>query len=310
MNYYNEFDPFAASRLERLIAAGLIPKGHVDTRSITDVSAGDLAGYTQCHFFAGIGGWSRALQLAGVPETTRLWTGSCPCQPFSVAGKQRGTEDERHLWPVWRDLIEKCQPSILLGEQVASPAGRDWLSSVRTDLEALGYAVGGADLCAAGIGAPHIRQRLWFVGLADSDCKRLLGESILLRGDKPGWISEENTEATGGGSTLRLGDTHNQGSQGRQGVQERTSELLAGTTGLADWDTNPNSNPIYRIAKTHDSFWGTADWIYCRDEKWRCVEPGTFPLVDGLPERVGYIEVFGNAIVPQIAAVFIKAALE
>jgi DNA (cytosine-5)-methyltransferase 1 len=138
-------------------------------------------------------------------------------------------------------------------------------------LEALGYAVGGADLCAAGIGAPHIRQRLWFVG---------------------------------------LGDTNNSGSQGRQGVQERTSELLAGTTGLADWDTNPNSNPIYRIAKTHDSFWGTADWIYCRDEKWRCVEPGTFPLVDGLPERVGYIEVFGNAIVPQIAAVFIKAALE
>ena len=271
MNYYNEFDPFAASRLERLIAAGLIPKGYVDTRSITDVSAGDLAGYTQCHFFAGIGGWSRALQLAGVPETTRLWTGSCPCQPFSNAGRRRGTDDERHLWPVWRDLIEKCQPSILLGEQVASPAGRDWLSSVRTDLEALGYAVGGADLCAAGIGAPHIRQRLWFVG---------------------------------------LGDTHNSGSQGRQGVQERTSELLAGTTGLADWDTNPNSNPIYRIAKTHDSFWGTADWIYCRDEKWRCVEPGKFPLVDGLPERVGYIEVFGNAIVPQIAAVFIKAALE
>jgi DNA (cytosine-5)-methyltransferase 1 len=270
VNYYNEIDPKAAKRLRSLISAGFIPPGHVDERSIADVRPSDLEGFTQCHFFAGIGGWPEALRIAGVSSDTRLWTGSCPCQPFSSAGRRKGTADERHLWPVFRDLVAECKPPVVLGEQVASADGRTWLSVVRFEMEILGYAVGAADLCAAGVGAPHIRQRLWFVG---------------------------------------LGDTNNSGSQGRQGVQERTSELLAGTTGLADWDTNPNSNPIYRIAKTHDSFWGTADWIYCRDEKWRCVEPGTFPLVDGLPERVAHLRGYGNAIVPQVAATFIKAAL-
>ena len=85
MTYYNEFDPFAAQWLRNLIKAGLIPAGDVDERSITEVKPADLRGYAQCHFFAGIGGWSLALELAGVPESTRLFTGSCPCQPFSSA---------------------------------------------------------------------------------------------------------------------------------------------------------------------------------------------------------------------------------
>lgn len=60
-NYYNEFDPKAAAALKQLIVDGLIPQGDVDDRSITEVTPSDLAGYTQCHFFAGIGGWSSAL---------------------------------------------------------------------------------------------------------------------------------------------------------------------------------------------------------------------------------------------------------
>lgn len=84
--YYNEIDPFAAAWLRRLIARGLIAPGDVDTRSITDVRADDLVSYVQCHFFAGIGGWSLALRLAGWPDDRPVWTGSCPCQPFSGAG--------------------------------------------------------------------------------------------------------------------------------------------------------------------------------------------------------------------------------
>ena len=126
MNYYNEFDPKAAAWLRQLIAAGLIPPGEVDTRSITDVSPNDLRPFMQCHFFAGIGGWPLALQLAGWPATRPVWTGSCPCQPFSSAGKQLGTADERHLWPVFANLIRECRPSVVFGEQVASAAGRAW----------------------------------------------------------------------------------------------------------------------------------------------------------------------------------------
>jgi len=166
--YYNENDPHAAAWLRNLIAAGLIADGTVDERSIADVQPADLRGFTQCHFFAGIGIWSHALRLAGWPDDRPVWTGSCPCQPFSAAGKGKGEADERHLWPAFFRLIRECRPASLFGEQVAAAAGRAWLDLVCTDLEGAGYAVGAANLCAAGAGAPHIRQRLYFVAHAES----------------------------------------------------------------------------------------------------------------------------------------------
>jgi len=165
--YYNEIDPYAAQWLRNLIAENHIAPGDVDERSIVDVKADDLKGYTQCHFFAGIGGWSYALRLAGWSDNRAVWTGSCPCQPLSLAGKREGHADERHLWPAFHDLIEKCSPSVVFGEQVASPDGREWFAGVRADLEDLGYASGAADLCAAGVGAPHPRQRLYWVAYLD-----------------------------------------------------------------------------------------------------------------------------------------------
>ena len=157
MNYYNDNDPFAVKWLRELIKDGLIPEGDIDDRSITDVRPSDLAGYVQYHFFAGIGGWSYALRLAGWEDDRPCWTGSCPCQPFSVAGKGEGLNDPRHLWPAFRWLIAQCKPSTVFGEQVASKDGRSWLAGVRADLERMGYRVGAADLCAAGIGATHMR---------------------------------------------------------------------------------------------------------------------------------------------------------
>lgn len=160
--YYNENDPKAAAWLRELILRGHLPEGDVDDRSIADVAVSDLRGYGQCHFFAGIGGWPHALRLAGWPDEKPVWTGSAPCQPFSQAGQRKGYDDERHLAPVWLGLIEQCRPATIFGEQVASAAGRNWLSDLRLEMERLGYAVGAADLCAAGAGAPHIRQRLFF----------------------------------------------------------------------------------------------------------------------------------------------------
>lgn len=166
MNYYNEHAPKAAAWLRELIKQGLIPAGDVDTRSIVDVQPEDLRLYTQCHFFAGIGGWSYALQLARVPTTTRLWTGSCPCQPFSTAGKGLAQADERHLWPVFFNLISQCRPELVFGEQVASAIGHGWLDGISTDLEAEGYTCGAVVLGAHSVSAPNQRQRLYWV--ADS----------------------------------------------------------------------------------------------------------------------------------------------
>ncbi len=165
--YYNEWDPYAAQWLRNLIAAGHIADGDVDERSICEVDSEDLVGYDQCHFFAGIGGWGLALRLAGWPDDRAVWTGSCPCQPFSTAGKGGGFADERHLWPEFHRLIEKRSPPVIFGEQVASKDGLSWLDLVCADLEKAGYAAGAADLCAASVGAPHVRQRLFWVADAD-----------------------------------------------------------------------------------------------------------------------------------------------
>ncbi|MGD0072942.1 MAG: DNA cytosine methyltransferase [Candidatus Binataceae bacterium] len=168
--YYNEHDRYVAQWLRNLIAAELIAPGDVDDRSILEVQPSDLTAYTQCHFFAGIAGWSYALRLAGWPDEREVWTGSCPCQPLSIAGRRKGDADERHLWPAFYSLIAERKPPVVFGEQVANNDGREWLAGVRADLESLGYACGAADLCAASVGAPHRRARLYWVG--DSDPQR------------------------------------------------------------------------------------------------------------------------------------------
>lgn len=166
--YYNEIDLYAAQWLRNLIAAGHVAPGDVDDRDIREVKADDLKGYEQCHFFAGVGGWSVALRQSGWPDDRPVWTGSCPCQPFSAAGAGKAANDERHLWPAWFSLIAECGPSIIFGEQVEAAIGWGWLDVVFNDLEAKGYSCGATVLPACGIGAHHIRQRLWFV--ADAQC--------------------------------------------------------------------------------------------------------------------------------------------
>lgn len=161
--YYNEIEPFAVDWLRGLIKEGIIADGEVDSRSIADVTGADLAGFTQCHFFAGIGGWSYALRLAGWPDNRPVWTGSCPCQPFSDAGKKQTFSDARHLWPQFRRLIAEQNPPTVFGEQVASKDGVEWADRVAADFEASGYAFGTIILPASSVGAPHQRDRFYFV---------------------------------------------------------------------------------------------------------------------------------------------------
>ncbi|MCJ7543668.1 MAG: DNA cytosine methyltransferase [Phycisphaerae bacterium] len=161
--YYNEIDAYAAGWLRNLIGAGLIAPGDVDQRAIQDVQPDDLRGYAQCHFFAGIGGWSLALRLAGWPDDRPVWTGSCPCQPFSSAGKRLGDKDPRHLWPQFRQLICLCDPPVVFGEQVASKAASAWLDHAFDDLECMDYACGTAVIPACSVAAPMLRYRIFFV---------------------------------------------------------------------------------------------------------------------------------------------------
>ena len=305
--YYNEIEPFAAQWLRNLIEAGHIAPGDVDERSIVDIRPSELAGYTQCHFFAGIGVWSYALRLAGWPDERPVWTGSCPCQPFSAAGKGGGFDDERHLWPAFHHLIRECRPPVVLGEQVASKDGLAWLDLVQADLEGTGYASAAVDLCAAGVGAPHIRQRLWWVGerLADADQQQWNG-----RGDAgPRWRGEPTDD----GGSGRLADAECVGRERREGVSAGR-EHDRKNAGWVEGDDGPVSvgqtGDGPRRPRPADGFWRDADWLFCRDGKWRPVEPGTFPLAHGAPARVGRLRAYGNAIVAQAAATFIGAYLD
>lgn len=297
--YYNEIDPYAADWLRNLIKAGHIAPGVVDERSIEDVSPVDLTDFTQCHFFAGIGAWSLALRQTGWPDDRPVWTGSCPCQPFSSAGKSAGFDDERHLWPAWFHLIEQRRPRVIFGEQVASKDGLNWLDLVQADLEGARYANGAVDLCAAGVGAPHIRQRLFFVGDSDYSGPQEHGQ--------PGRVHLGITDRTGShgldiDTSVLDGVADSADSRRRESLQPvpgEISERSRGDSLIDQGDPGPTNG-----------LWRAVDWLLCRDGKWRCVRPGTFPLVDGAPGRVGRLRAYGNAISPEVARIFIESYLE
>lgn len=386
--YYNEIDGFAAGWLRNLMDHDLIPRGDVDEKDIRKLGSSTIAGQWTCHFFAGIGGWAHALELAGWPADLVVWTGSCPCQPFSSAGKRKGEADDRHLWPAWRELISAGRPPIIFGEQVASEDGRRWLAGVQADVEEMGYAFGAADLCAAGIEAPHIRQRLFWVADYGSNgrdkspkmARARTGESIAGDGREDSGMA--NAEDSDGGSKQQqespgcgwpgsaggggLGKSDSAGSQqGREAAAAARYGHTADTTsGLDDAMCPRHGGPEDEICTGRDAFgrsggvgdsdsgelegrsgqparkeqptaagaglWADRRWIPCTDGKSRCTQHGALPLAYGLPRSLGTsspredrlrldaakafykgsLKGYGNAIVPALAAEFIKAYLE
>ena len=314
MNYYNEYDKKTAMWLRELIKSGLIPDGIVDDRSIVEVNPDELRGYTQCHFFAGIGGWSVALQLAGWPADRPVWTGSCPCQPFSSAGKGLGDKDERHLWPVFFDLIRECRPDTVFGEQVASAIGHGWLDGISADLESEGYACGATVLGAHSVGAPHIRQRLYWVADSQSGGLGIDGSASREAGH-----TDQCSETVGLAHTC--GNGRDQGGQcqpteggdcGDSGLgnsNDEGSQKHGGSDELHLWVTNgQDTNGLSVNSGLHS--WGGAVWLPFGDGKQRRVEPGISCMAHGVPARVVRLRGYGNAIVPKVASAFIEAFLD
>lgn len=269
--YYNEFDPYAAQWLKNLIADGLIAQGDVDERSITEVSADDLAGYTQCHFFAGIGLWSLALRNAGWPDDRPVWTGSCPCQPFSTAGRKEALDDDRHLFPAWFSLISQHRPPTIFGEQVARKNGLAWFDTVSSELETINYAVGMAVTSAGGLGAAHIRERQYFLAQRMADSYSHVPTSVSGNWSEP--------LSTAGGRAYYQ-------SSGRSPLHQ-----------LQKWQSL--KHPL-----------NDCDFLEGLDNLWRPVERGTLPLAYDHPKRVDQLRAIGNAIVPAQAEHFIRAAME
>jgi len=324
--YYNDNDRFCAQWLRNLCEAGLIPAGDVDERDIRDVQPGDIAGYDQCHWFAGLGAWALALRLAGWPADRFVWTGSCPCQPFSVAGAQAGADDERHLWDAWFRLIRECRPDCVVGEQVPGAIGFGWLDRVCADMEASDYACGAVVLGAHSVGAPHIRQRLWW-------CAQRLDHAAGARCDGAGFGAEDEARdearmrgpecgcATGG-----LADADRQPAElqfaagGNAGSGAGEVPCGHGSTGgvadavSAGWSARRPGAGDGQAAGGGASFWSDAVWLPCLDGKARRAQPDIFPLAAngewGSGSRVGILRAAGNCISPPLAAEFIRAVME
>lgn len=300
--YYNEIEPYAAAWLERLIAAGEIAPGDVDRRDIRDVRPDDLRSYTQCHFFAGIGIWSLALRGAGWPDDRPVWTGSCPCQPFSASGARGGFADERHLWPHWHWLISQRRPRTVFGEQVASKDGLAWVDLVSADLEGTDYTGWINDLCSAGVGSPNMRQRLYFVAERMGDAFGAGLEGFSRHGDSTPGRPIQARSASPTGQPRRLADADLSDARAQR---QQPGRKLVGPRG----DPRDRDGDAGRPGPVN-GLWRDADWLGCRDGKWRPVEPGTFPLAHGYPDRLGKIRAYGNAINAAVAQEFVEAYLD
>lgn len=382
MDYYNEIDPYCVEWLGNLMDAGVIGRGEIDTRSIEDVTPNDLRGFTQCHFFAGIGVWSYALRQAGWPVDRPVWTGSCPCQPFSASGKRGGFDDERHLWPAWLWLIRGSRPDNVFGEQVASKDGLAWLDLVSDDMAGEKYAFAPMDICAASVGAPNIRQRIYFASVAHAYdaglerwiepgstgfIERLAGKRSLV--NRMALTPREFHNRIGNGGAIGRPEYSNGGdarglanaNAGRWGWKQDGSGGIGDGTeterdqgdgrvepgsqfgGVADssgfrrepaegyetvdvaatgvqgstrqqWVRDELSANVFVSGNGRPSpvngFWRDSDWIFCRDNSWRPIEPGSFPLAHGAPGRVGRLRAYGNAINAEVAIEHISAFLE
>lgn len=314
--YYNEIDPFAAEWLRRLILFGHIAPGDVDERDIRDVSPDDLRGYTQHHFFAGIGVWSYAARQAGWPDDRPLASGSCPCQPFSAAGRRSGVEDERHLWPAQYHLIRECGFPVWVGEQVASKDGLAWLDIVSADMEGAGYAGGAVDICSAGFGSPNIRQRLYLAWVADASGERRegtaertqsdggvrfgLGGQVgglghaanprslsgshpgIHRGEEGAGTRDAESQRSGAdGASIRLADADEQGSR-RRGIQGHGEGDSEGLRPVVERSAGLGAHDGMGGAVLHpgptNGYWRDADWLLCRNP---AGEPSWRPVEPG-----------------------------
>lgn len=330
--YYNEIEPYAAQWLRNLIAAGHIAPGDVDERSIEDVHPDDLKPYTQCHFFAGVGVWSLALRRAGWPDDRPVWTGSCPCQPFSSAGEGLGFDDDRHLWPDFAWHIRERSPGVIFGEQVASKDAEPWLDVVQADLEAMEYAFGAVAFPAAGVGSPNMRDRTYWLANRHGHRRH---KASRVRGHH----QEHHVESRG--DTGRLADTSCVGrrtSWNRDYPRYDRAELGSDgqSSGLANPQRGHAAEPAGQRARPGNpkgpgapgqlegrralldprpagpvnGLWADADWLFCRDGKWRPVRPGTFPLAYGAASRVGRLRAYGNALNLEAATQFVASCME
>jgi DNA (cytosine-5)-methyltransferase 1 len=209
-----------------------------------------------------------------------LLTGGFPCQPFSVAGKQRGKDDNRYLWPEMLRVIQEAKPTWIIGENVAGIVNLA-LDQVCADLEDQGYEVEPIIIPACAVDAPHRRDRVWIVGhskldglTASKTSGGLLDQSEEQRGKVKEWESS--------GASCTSSDVADSVSE--RGCSGNSEREYAEDAGQSSRDSRDNSR-------------GVATWL---------AEPSICRVANGVPNRSHRLKGLGNAIVPQVASEIIR----
>lgn len=243
-------------------------------------------------------------------------TGGFPCQPYSLAGKRKGKDDERHLWPEMLRAIREIQPRWVVGENVFGLVNwNGWLvfHEVQADLEAEGYEVFPYVLPAAGINAPHRRDRIFFVAYrASKGLERGTGQSIQGRSIRFTKCSNENAPNPNSNGQHRCDSEHEiNASEGRQYAQRNTfPSLFDGYITDADGNGGRENNG-QRESKLANENGSRSYWQDFPTQSPICGRNDGLPTeLDGITFskwRNESIKAYGNAIVPQVALQIFKA---
>ena len=232
-------------------------------------------------------------------RTVDVVSGGFPCQPFSLAGKRGGKEDDRYLWPEMLRVIRELKPAWVIGENVPGIINLA-LDTVLSDLESEGYAAQPFVVPACGVDAPHKRERVAIVAYAINRGSALRGNRKLSDADaneREGADNGRRAEAIVAGERRK----DEPGTSGMDdGIQESIyttdpdteSKRLQRSSALQIYRGGVLQTPAPRISGNHTAW---EDWP---------PEPGVGRVCDGIPNRVDRITSLGNAVVPQQFFIF------
>lgn len=240
--------------------------------------------------------------------TVDIICGGFPCQPFSVAGKQKGKDDNRYLWPEMLRIVSEAKPTWLIGENVPGIINLA-LDSVCADLEDEGYEVQTLVIPACAVNAPHKRSRVWIIAHTDSKNESNVPINVAqwMVSDAQYFGRDTAAQQRCHGETVFSIEKGKNGSGESEGVYTSTSMADANSQGLQRRDVTGSYKKTYSGIESRGQ--SKRNSPENRSKQWD-VEPSMGRVANGVSRRVDRLRGLGNAVVPQIPEILGRYIIE